>query len=162
MSWQLEMKFINDFSTKAGRQLYNEEEIPSEIIKERTTYKRIPNLEMMELSKLSTQQIADLLHTLLVNSEEDDDDDYLLSLLELARIVKEKTQGNTFVVIQFLRLLEREDMFVYDQEHRRWKFDVSSIAIVDYQSENVAKVVTGPSRCLYFVHFPKLKSPGGI
>jgi predicted ATPase len=127
--------------TKVERLRHNDDESHSELC-ERTIYQRIPNLEMMELSKLSHQQIADLLHALLITSEEYIDDDYLILLLELARIVKERTQGNTFVVIQFLRLLERKHMFVYDQEHHRWNFDVNSISSVEYQSENVSKVVT--------------------
>lgn len=111
---------------------------------ETTMYRRIPNLEMMDLARLSTKQIADLLHSLLVSKlpEDDTDDDYLLGLLELARIIKEKTEGNTFVVIQFLRLLERENLFVYQELQHRWEFNVNCIAAIDYHSENVSKVVT--------------------
>lgn len=139
------------FSTTAknpnSERLRHGEEASQSEISETTLYRRIPNLEMMELARLSTKQIADMLHTLLVTrpydeDDDDNDDEYLLGLLELARITKEKTQGNTFVVVQFLRLLERKNLFTYEDEHFRWNFDTKEIEKVDYQSENVSKVVT--------------------
>jgi predicted ATPase len=107
---------------------------------EATKYRRIPNLEMMELSRLSTRQIASVLNKLL-SLDSSDDNEYWSRLLELARIIKDKTQGNTFVVIQFLRLIEKRNLFVYSEEHRRWEFKILSISQLDYHSENVSKVV---------------------
>ncbi|KAG7359392.1 AAA ATPase domain containing protein [Nitzschia inconspicua] len=132
--------------SKAEKSRHNEESSISEP-SEATMYRRIPNLEMMELSKLSTKQIADLLYSLLVmkqqaDEEDDTEEEYLQGLLDLARIVKDKTKGNTFVAIQFLRLVERQELFEFDEMHHRWNFNVNLISKLDYQSENVSEVVT--------------------
>lgn len=112
---------------------------------EKTKYKRIPNLELMELSRLSTSQIVDLLHALLFIRQPIHDEESTtngMELHDLARVIKLKTHGNSFVVVQFLRFLEREGHFFYDDQHLRWRFNVENISKVDYQSENVSKVVT--------------------
>ncbi|CAB9518329.1 Transcriptional regulator [Seminavis robusta] len=95
-------------------------------------------LRIMDIPRWSVTEIADILTTLLERPhrqhQEDNDD-----ILELAEIVQRKTQGNAFVVLQFLRLLERSGHIYH--HHQQWHFDTHMIAQVDRISDNVSQVV---------------------
>lgn len=88
-------------------------------------------LRVMGVSRLSAEEIADILKGLLGRKD----------VQEFADIVKGKTQGNPFVVIQFLRLLERSGHLYYSYDKKQWQFDVQSIAHVDQIADNVSQVV---------------------
>jgi len=59
----------------------------------------------------------------------------------LARLVYEKTGGNPFFVIQFLRLLEREQRLGFDAERMRWTYDIEQIAELPL-TNNVVDLMT--------------------
>ena len=118
------------------------------------TFKATTNtkLRIIGVPRLSVVEIHDIISLLLgrTNSEKrrdmhdkhginDGDED----IMELASIVKSKTQGNSFVVIQFLRLLERLGHIYYDETKGRWSFDITQVILVDdcCISENVSQVV---------------------
>jgi predicted ATPase len=59
----------------------------------------------------------------------------------LARLVTEKTGGNPFFVIQFLKTLWREGLLEFDAERNGWTFAMSEIALAP-MTDNVVDLVT--------------------
>ena len=102
-------------------------------------------LRIMGVPRLSVKEISDMIQTLLERTKDDGDDtdtdDIDNSISRFAEIVKSKTQGNSFVVLQFLRLLERHKHIWYCNKESKWKFDLSKIIQVDRISDNVSQVV---------------------
>ena len=60
----------------------------------------------------------------------------------LTRLVYEKTGGNPFFAIQFLRTLADEKLVEFDKEKRRWQWDIVRIQEKDY-TDNVADLMVG-------------------
>lgn len=89
-------------------------------------------LKIIGLSRLSLSEITHLLSMLLEGRSD---------VAGLAEIVKTKTRGNCFVVMQFLRLLERSKYVFYSHQSERWEFKLNRIAQLDCILDNVSKVV---------------------
>ncbi|RFU49029.1 ATP-binding sensor histidine kinase [Paraburkholderia sp. DHOC27] len=60
----------------------------------------------------------------------------------LARLVQEKTAGNPFFVIQFLRVLVDEELLTFDHEARRWRWDTVRIHAKSY-TVNIVELMAG-------------------
>jgi PAS domain S-box-containing protein len=60
----------------------------------------------------------------------------------LAQLMHDKTAGNPFFVIQFLRLLAEEGLLAFDHEQARWSWDLDRIHAKQY-TENVADLMVG-------------------
>jgi predicted ATPase/signal transduction histidine kinase/tRNA A-37 threonylcarbamoyl transferase component Bud32 len=58
----------------------------------------------------------------------------------LARLVREKTGGNPFFVIQFLTTLHRKGMIAFDHGAGRWRWDLARIRAQGY-TDNVAELM---------------------
>ena len=59
----------------------------------------------------------------------------------LARLIQAKTDGNPFFVIQFLKTLAQEGLFVFDHEHGGWSFTLEAIADAGI-TDNVVDLMT--------------------
>ena len=60
----------------------------------------------------------------------------------LAQLVREKTAGNPFFVIQFLYTLTEEGLLTFDYEDARWSWDLNPIHAKGY-TDNVADLMVG-------------------
>jgi len=93
--------------------------------------------------RLSMLDIETLLRKLLRQNGRNDD--YVShasdKVADLAEVVKNKTQGNSFVVQQFLRRLERSGHFQFDPIVDEWTFDLHQIVEEDAIGHNVTDVV---------------------
>jgi predicted ATPase/transcriptional regulator with GAF, ATPase, and Fis domain len=70
----------------------------------------------------------------------------LAHALPLAELLKRKTDGNPFFVIQFLKTLYHEGFIAFDDERRRWTYDLSAIAkaaITDNVVELMSRKIQG-------------------
>jgi predicted ATPase/transcriptional regulator with GAF, ATPase, and Fis domain len=65
----------------------------------------------------------------------------------LARLIQKKTDGNPFFVIQFLKTLEQEGLFDFDDERARWSFRMNAIADAG-MTDNVVDLMTRKIRRL--------------
>lgn len=88
------------------------------------------------------QLIADTLHCRVEES------------LPFARLVLQKTNGNPFFVRQLLHSLYQGDMFQYDYQLRRWRWDLQQIEaaeitdnVVDLMIQNLQKLPASAQRC---------------
>jgi predicted ATPase/transcriptional regulator with GAF, ATPase, and Fis domain/tRNA A-37 threonylcarbamoyl transferase component Bud32 len=72
----------------------------------------LPPLELEHL----TQLVRDSLHSALADSR------------PLAELLKRKTDGNPFFVMQFLKTLHQEGFITFDYDRRRWTYDLDVIA----------------------------------
>jgi predicted ATPase len=54
--------------------------------------------------------------------------DDLAEARPLAELLKRKTDGNHFFVIQFLKTLHQEGFITFDYDRRRWIYDMAAIA----------------------------------
>ena len=61
---------------------------------------------------------------------------------QLAALVHEKTGGNPFFVIQFLRTLADEGLLAFDHEHAHWSWDIGGIHAKGY-TDNVVELLAG-------------------
>ncbi|HSE39071.1 MAG TPA: sigma 54-interacting transcriptional regulator [Blastocatellia bacterium] len=59
----------------------------------------------------------------------------------LARLVSQKTEGNPFFVIQFLKDLRREKLIAFDYDEGRWTFQIDAIAAAG-MTDNVVELMT--------------------
>ncbi len=73
----------------------------------------------------------------------------------LARLVMEKTGGNPFFVIQFLKALEQEGFLKFDSEQARWVYQIESIArapltdnVVDLMTKKIQRLPERTQRAL--------------
>jgi PAS domain S-box-containing protein len=60
----------------------------------------------------------------------------------LARLVRAKTDGNPFFVIQFLHALAGESLLTFDHERMRWSWDLNGIHAKQY-TDNVVELLAG-------------------
>jgi len=60
----------------------------------------------------------------------------------LARLVRDKTEGNPFFVIQFLHALVNESLLAFDHDARRWRWDTGRIHAKGY-TDNVVDLMVG-------------------
>lgn len=60
----------------------------------------------------------------------------------LARLIRDRTAGNPFFVIQFLQSLVDEALLVFDHETRQWRWDASQIHAKGY-TDNVVDLMVG-------------------
>jgi PAS domain S-box-containing protein len=60
----------------------------------------------------------------------------------LAQLMHEKTGGNPFFLIQFLRALAEEELLTFDHDHALWRWDLGRIHAEDY-TENVVDLMIG-------------------
>jgi predicted ATPase/signal transduction histidine kinase/DNA-binding NarL/FixJ family response regulator/HPt (histidine-containing phosphotransfer) domain-containing protein len=65
----------------------------------------------------------------------------------LAKLVYEKTQGNPFFTIQFLKTLDQEQLLEFDETTRTWKWDLNKIEAVGY-ADNIVDLLLGKLRKL--------------
>ncbi|WP_167760302.1 trifunctional serine/threonine-protein kinase/ATP-binding protein/sensor histidine kinase [Paraburkholderia pallida] len=82
-----------------------------------------------------TQLVADTLHATAYFCE------------PLARLIRERTEGNPFFFIQFLHALHREGLLWQDMQHRSWHWDLSQIKAMDF-ADNVVDLMVGKLRRL--------------
>jgi predicted ATPase/transcriptional regulator with GAF, ATPase, and Fis domain len=82
-----------------------------------------------------TRLVRDALHGDLAEAE------------PLARLIAEKTGGNPFFVIQFLKALREAGLLVFDEERRRWAFRMEAIAGAG-MTDNVIDLMTRKIRRL--------------
>ena len=73
----------------------------------------------------------------------------------LARLVYEKTAGNPFFVIQFLKSLSDERLLTFDRFERTWKWDLSRIRAKGY-TDNVIDLMIGKLQKLSYATRQKL------
>jgi PAS domain S-box-containing protein len=60
----------------------------------------------------------------------------------LTQLVREKTEGNPFFVIQFLSALAEEDLLAFDHGSSRWRWDLERIRAEGY-TDNVVDLMVG-------------------
>ena len=60
---------------------------------------------------------------------------------QLARLILEKTDGNPFFVIQFLKALQQDGLFRFDRERGAWDFTIDDIAATP-MTDNVIDLMT--------------------
>eukprot|EP01114_Cavostelium_apophysatum_P015916 TRINITY_DN4436_c0_g1_i5.p1 TRINITY_DN4436_c0_g1~~TRINITY_DN4436_c0_g1_i5.p1 ORF type:complete len:2041 (+),score=455.37 TRINITY_DN4436_c0_g1_i5:90-6212(+) len=80
------------------------------------------------LGSISVESISKIISEAMYNTPE-------LSM-PLARLVKQKTHGNPFFVIQFLKSLYSDNIILYDTTNGTWKYDASVIQQLSF-SPNV-------------------------
>jgi len=85
----------------------------------------------MELAPLDCSDVEDLVERVLKKSDD--------SGVQLSKLVHEKTRGNPFFVIQFLRSLYSEKLITLDRE-RGWTWDIDSIAHI-HVTDNVVDLL---------------------
>lgn len=67
---------------------------------------------------------------------------------ELSEVVFEKTHGNPYFTIEFLRMLAREQYLWLNYASNQFEFDVTKIRSETYVAENVAELITDKLRAL--------------
>jgi predicted ATPase/signal transduction histidine kinase/tRNA A-37 threonylcarbamoyl transferase component Bud32 len=77
-----------------------------------------------------SELVADTLHCARAEAE------------PLAHLVRDKTGGNPFFVIQFLTALHRQGLVFFDREARRWRWDLARIRAEGY-TDNVVELMVG-------------------
>ena len=63
-------------------------------------------------------------------------------VVELARLIYDKTAGNPFFTIQFMSALYEESLLTFDRRNARWSWDVNRIYAKAY-TDNVVDLMTG-------------------
>lgn len=87
---------------------------------------RVPPLTRTELTQLTAEMLRATRHR----------------VRPLARILFDKTKGNPFFAVQFLKTLRDEGMLVFNGEEDTWRWDVDRIA-AQRISDNVAELLAG-------------------
>src|SRR6202007_3210963 len=59
-----------------------------------------------------------------------------------AQLIREKTNGNPFFVVQFLYALVEEQLLTFDHNARRWRWDLNRIRDKGY-TDNVVELMVG-------------------
>jgi predicted ATPase len=93
-----------------------------------------PLIERLTLEPLDLPELAELLQDTL-RAEPD-------AVAQLARLVKEKTDGNPFFATQFLKSLHQQKLVQFDEATNRWMFQMETIAAAAI-TENVVDLMTG-------------------
>lgn len=88
----------------------------------------------IELENLTEQNVNDIVaDTINVEASE---------VKQLAKNVYDKTHGNSFFTIEFLKSLHHEGLISFDLESRTWKWDIDSISKASF-SNNVVELMSG-------------------
>ncbi len=73
----------------------------------------------------------------------------------LAQLVLEKTNGNPFFVIQFLKTLKQEGFLKFDYERQRWRYDIEDIAgaamtdnVIDLMTRKIQRLSSKTQRAI--------------
>ena len=90
-------------------------------------------LARMTVSKLSTTEIAHICSSLFLQPQ--------AQVMELANCIQTKAGTNTFVVVQYLRLLEQKGFVFFDTWTKRWNWDLPNIQQEEGIHGNVKDVV---------------------
>jgi len=68
-------------------------------------------------------------------------------VLELAKIIREKTNGNPFFMQEFLTKLHQENLLTFDHKNGKWQWDSHSVNsqtitenVVDYMTQTIQKI----------------------
>lgn len=85
----------------------------------------------IKLENLSLDNVKDLLSDLTGKAH----------VLPLARIVRRKTHGNPSAIIEFLEILQREELLSYSFQTSKWSWDLELIRIKTDVMENVYQVL---------------------
>jgi len=67
---------------------------------------------------------------------------------DLGTVIARKTQGNPFYINQFLKLIEREGLMVYDDMLCSWVYNIQKIEEETKVSDSVAELLSHKVRCL--------------
>ena len=97
-------------------------------------------VEFLPLPCLSVKDIAAVLANLLERKIPD--------VVILADIIHEKTRGNSFVVLQLLRMLEQNGLIYYCSEKSQWTWENERVVYEGAISDNITEVVAGYLRTL--------------
>lgn len=66
--------------------------------------------------------------------------------MDLSAICFSKTMGNPFFLIQFLKLLESEDLLVYSEVSESWEWDGKKVKSETNVTGNILQVITERAR----------------
>nr|WP_035547966.1 ATP-binding sensor histidine kinase [Burkholderia sp. 9120] len=91
-------------------------------------------VEEIRLASLTRAHIAHLIADALRCAPE--------SIEPLARLVRDRTGGNPFFVIQFLQALAEGNLLTFDHDVRQWRWDTEGIHAKGY-TDNVADLMAG-------------------
>jgi predicted ATPase len=91
-------------------------------------------LETILLENLTTSEIQDSLSTFLSTEPEE--------VEAFAELLKDRTLGNMFFLIQILDSLQNLSLLVYDYAHMRWTFSVDEIRRMTTVSDNVGVLLS--------------------
>ena len=97
------------------------------------------SIRRIHLSPLTLENVTELVSDTLRLEGEDPQ--------ALAELLVQKTGGNPFFLIQFLRSLHAEQLMVFDWERRRWQWDLKEIRTRD-RTENVIDLMVRSLRRL--------------
>ncbi len=102
----------------------------------------------IHLQGLELEAIAALVTDTLQNS--------LKTVMPLAALISQKTNGNPFFVREFLKTLDREQLLRFDDESMSWQWDIERIRALDI-TDNVLEFLldqfkTLPPRTQYLLH----------
>ncbi|WP_159783841.1 ATP-binding sensor histidine kinase [Sodalinema gerasimenkoae] len=105
-------------------------------------------VEQLHLQGLELEAIAALVADTLQNS--------LKTVMPLAALISQKTNGNPFFVREFLKTLDREQLLRFDDESMSWQWDIERIKAQDI-TDNVLEFLldqfkTLPSQTQYLLH----------
>jgi predicted ATPase len=79
------------------------------------------------------------------------------SCFEFAQTLVQKTNGNIYYLINFIKRMEDENVVKYSPQHRSWDWDVDLILVTTNVSENVADLVSNRLKKLSVQHLEVLK-----
>jgi len=91
-------------------------------------------VEFIKLENLNTNAVAQIISNIVSRPEQE--------VIQLARIVHERTLGNPFYTIQFLKHCNDKDLLYYDQGEMRWDWNETGICNSQI-SDNVADYLIG-------------------
>lgn len=89
-------------------------------------------IDQLVLGPLSRQDVNELVMSTLHRPYGD--------VALLAQLIYEKTRGNPFFTIQFLKSLEREKLIWFDEKHLEWEWNLKEIQTQNY-SDNVVDLM---------------------
>ncbi len=109
-------------------------------------------LGQIPLQGLELEAIAALVADTLQNT--------LKTVMPLAALISQKTNGNPFFVREFLKTLDREDLLRFDDESMSWQWDIDRIKAQDI-TDNVLEFLldqfkTLPPETQYILHLGSL------
>jgi predicted ATPase/signal transduction histidine kinase/ActR/RegA family two-component response regulator len=96
-------------------------------------------IEIIKLGNLNLQAVAQMISDLVYRPEEE--------VFQLARVVLERTLGNPFYTIEFLKHCNEKNLIYYDHSETRWKWNETSIRSSKI-ADNVADYLIGKIKTL--------------